>query len=463
MRRLHRWLASAAVGALMAAAEPASADGQELDGSVRVRPATPLQVPGISFWDALGDPALEGLIEQALRGNHELRASEARVEGAEASQLHAALELAPIVTANAGYARRRFSSYAFPGAGSGALPDQDVWDAGLTAAWEIDAFGRLRGGVRARGALVAATEEDARDARIAVTAAVARAYFDVRGLQERLAVAERNAENQRRTLDLTELRLEAGRGTDFDAERARAQLNITLAAVPTIEAEITAAEYHLGVLVGRSAEDLAVELPGTRFPELPALVPLVESDGVLAERPDVLSARGRVAASRALVGSARADYLPRLSLVAGAGYTAQAVDAFGRSGTFNYAVGPVLSWAAFDMGRVKARHDEAQAQEVEARARYDQVVVRAEEELSAASARYHAARGRLERLEEAAASSERAARLARARYEGGISDFLQVLDAERTLLVTQDQLAQARTAAGHAYVALYEARGGVWE
>jgi NodT family efflux transporter outer membrane factor (OMF) lipoprotein len=291
---------------------------------------------------------------------------------------------------------------------------------------------------------------------------VARAYFDLRGVQERLAVAERNAENQGRTLALTEMRLAAGRGTDFDAERARAQLSFTLAQVPTLEAEVAAARYRVAVLVGRAPHELEVPEAGT-LPDLPESVPLIRATDVVRGRPDVLGAEGRLAASRALVGSARADYLPRLSVGAGAGYTAHAVDAFGNTGTFNYAVGPVLSWAAFDMGRVKARVDEARAQEIEARAYYEHTVLRAQEQLDAAFARYRAARSRLQLLEEAAAASERAATLATLRYEGGVADFLQVLDAERTLLVAQDQLAQARTATAEAYVALYEARGGQWQ
>jgi outer membrane protein TolC len=307
--------------------------------------------------------------------------------------------------------------------------------------------------VRARGALADAAVEDVKDATIAVTAGVARAYFELRGAQEQLTVAERNAENQTRTLALTEMRLAAGRGTDFDAERARAQLSFTLAAVPALEAEVAAARYRIAVLVGRAPHELEVPESGG-LPELPEAVPPIRTTDVVRGRPDVISAEVRLAASRALVGSAQADYLPRLSLTAGAGYTAHAVDAFGNTGTFNYAVGPVISWAAFDMGRVKARVDEAY---------YEHSVLRAQEELDAASVRYDRARTRLGHLEQSAAASARAAALAMLRYEGGVADFLQVLDAERTLLVAQDQLVQARTAAAEAYVALYEARAGRWE
>jgi outer membrane protein TolC len=297
-----------------------------------------------------------------------------------------------------------------------------------------------------------------------VSAETASAYFQLRGLEDQLAVARRNADNQQRTLDLTETRLAAGRGTELDVERARGQLAFTLAAIPALEAEVEAGEHRIAVLAGRTHEEISALLPAAdAVPALPESVPAVTAEEVLGRRPDVRAARQRVSASRAATGSARADYLPRLSVVGAAGYTAQAVDAFGRTGTFNYAIGPVVSWAAFDIGRVKARADEAQSQEVEAQARYEDAELRAIAELATAVTRYQAGRTRLGYLEESARASERSAALARARFEGGVADFLEVLDAERTLLAAQDQLAQARTAAAEAYVGLYRARGGLWE
>jgi NodT family efflux transporter outer membrane factor (OMF) lipoprotein len=302
-----------------------------------------------------------------------------------------------------------------------------------------------------------------RDARVELAAAVARTYLDLRGAQNQLAVARRNADNQRRTLQLTKTRLDAGRGTAFDTERAQAQLSFTLAAIPTLEAHIAEAQYRIAVLVGRSPQELAAELAAdAALPELPENVPPMAAAEAIRTRPDVRSAADRVAASRALVSSARADFLPRLNLVAGAGYAANAFDTFGNSGTFNYTFGPVISWPAFDVGRVKARVDQARAEELEANARYEQVALRAAEELEATTVRYRTARTRLDHLREAAAASERAAALATLRYEGGIADFLQVLDAERTLLAAQDQLAQAQTQAADAYVALFRARGASW-
>ncbi len=449
MRSVRGWWTAVAAGSVLAAGALAGAS------PVRAQDA------GGAFWEVLGDPVLARLIDEARTESHEVLAAEARAEGAEASRVHSSLELAPIVTADAGYTRRRFASSSFPGGGVGALPDENVWESRLRASWEVDLFGRLRGELRARDALSDVAEEDVRDRRIGAAADVARAYFELRAIQERLGVARRNAENQEQTLAITRARLESGRGTELDVERARAQLASTLATVPTLEAGAAAAEYRLAVLVGRSPGELDLGEEGT-LPELPDAVPPVRGEEVAVGRPDVVAAGELVEASRALVGSARADYLPRLSLTAGAGYTAHAVDAFGNTGTFSYSVGPVLSWAAFDLGRVKARVDEARAQEREARMDLERARLAAREQIEVASVRYGSSRSRLERLEEAARASERAADLARLRYEGGVADFLQVLDAERTLLGAQDRLVEGRAEAAAAYVGLYEARGGVW-
>jgi NodT family efflux transporter outer membrane factor (OMF) lipoprotein len=417
---------------------------------------------GSAFWYVLNDTTLDRLMKEALRGNHVLKSAAARRDGAGALQTQAALNLVPAVTANAGYTRRRLASSTFPGAG--LLPDQDLWDSGLNASWELDLFGRLRGGLRAQNALLGQATEDLRDVQVAVAADLARNYFALRGAQEQLAVARRNAENQGRTLELTQQRLDAGRGTAFDTERARTQHSLTLAAIPALEARVAALQYRIAALVGREPQLLAAELANAGpLPGLPDTVPASSTaDVVIQARPDVRSAELNVAATRALVSSARADYLPRLSLSAGAGYTASTVSRFGNDGTFNYVFGPVISWPAFDIGRVKARVDEAQAQESVARARYEQTVLEARAELETASVRYQTARARLGHLRAAAEASERAAGLARMRYEGGVADFLQVLDAERTLLAAQDQLAQGRSEAAEAYVALFKARGESW-
>lgn len=422
--------------------------------------ATADTTPVGQYWRSLGDTTLVRLLDQALRANQDLAAAEARIRGARASRVEARLDFVPTVTAVAGYTRQRLAGASFPVVG-GSFPDQDVWDAGFDAAWELDLFGRIRSGVQARGALVGAAEEDLRNVQVSLAAELARVYFELRGAQEQLAVARRNAENQRRTLELTRERLDAGRGTAFDTERAQAQLSLTLASVPPLEARVAAAQYRIGVLIGRPPAGVAPELDSIApIPPLPSAVAVSSADSLIRRRPDVAAAERRVAAEHAFVGAARADYLPRIGLGGAAGFTSADFGGLAGDGTFRYAVGPFITWPAFNLGRVKAREDLAQSLEEEARAQYDQAVLQALEEVESSLVRYRTALDRVEQVREAAAASARAAELARLRFTGGVADFLQVLDAERTQLETENQLAQARTEASTTYAALYKALGG---
>jgi NodT family efflux transporter outer membrane factor (OMF) lipoprotein len=415
-----------------------------------------------SSWPDVGDSTLARLVKEVVHENLDVRAAEARVRGARSARAEAAFDLAPTVTVGGGYTRQRISGASFP-IGSGIFPDQSLWDGGFDASWELDLFGRVRRNVQAQGAFVAVTREDLRDVQVSLTAEVARAYFELRGAQEQLSVAQRNAENQRNTLVVTQQRLDAGRGTAFDTERAQAQLSFTLASIPVLESRVRQAQYQIGVLVGRPPASVAAELDAPApLPALPATVVVASPDSVVRRRPDVAAAERQLAVERALVGSAKADYLPRISLGGSAGYTAASFDALGDRGTFRYAVGPIFSWPALNLGRVKARVDVSRAREAEARAQYDQTVLRALQEVESSLVLYRTSRTRVERIQDAASASERAAELARLRFSSGVADFLQVLDAERTQLEAQDQLAQGRTEAATAYAALYKALGGTW-
>jgi outer membrane protein TolC len=174
----------------------------------------------------------------------------------------------------------------------------------------------------------------------------------------------------------------------------------------------------------------------------------------------VAAAERFAAAQAALVSSARAEYLPRFAIAGSAGYTGTDFGGLGDEGTFRYAVGPVITWPGLNLGRVRTEVSAARAREEAARAEYGRIALAAIEEVETALATYRASHVRVERLEEASAASERAADLARMRFSEGITDFLQVLDAERTQLEAQDLLAQGRTEAASAYAAVYKALGG---
>ena len=449
-----------------AVALPASYRGTAGGGAVPAATPPPYVVPadstGVSsdYWEQLGDTTLSRLMREVPRANQDVQAARARLSAARSDRVRTVLDLTPSATISGSYARQRLSSASFPGA-FGVFPDQSVWDAGVNASWDLDVFGQVRHTVQARGALVGAAQEQLRDVQVTLSAELAGAYFELRGAQEQLLVARRNAENQRRTFDLTRQRLDAGRGSAFDTERAQAQLSSTLASIPALEAQVAAAQNRIGVLVGRSPIEVAGELEqSSPFPTLPDVTTIGKPDEVVRNRPDVAAAERLAAAQGALVGAAKASYLPRVTIAATAGYAAPEFNTLGNQGTVRYAVGPVITWPALNLGRVKAEVGAAEAREDAARAQYTRVVLAAIEDVETSVARYRSARVRVERLQDASAASERAADLARRRFSEGMTDFLQVLDAERTQLEAQDRLAQGRTDAATAYAALFRAVGG---
>ncbi|HSB54915.1 MAG TPA: TolC family protein, partial [Gemmatimonadales bacterium] len=378
-------LAGCAAPAYRAPVVPLPASFRETSDASRTAPVTGAAAeaaPGpavaaevsLESWQQLGDTTLSRLLRDVVSANLDVRSAQARLREARAARTRSALDLTPSATVAGGYTRQRLSSATFPNA-SGTFPDQDVWDAGFDASWELDLFGRLRRTVQAQGALVDAAHEDLRNLQVVLAAELARTYFELRGAQEQLEVARRNAENQQHTFQVTKDRLDAGRGSAFDTDRAQAQLSTTLASIPDREAQVAAAQYRIGVLVGRSPSAVAAELAqSARLPALPVVGDIGSPDSVVRNRPDVALAERRAAAQRALVGAAKADYLPRLSVGGSAGFTSQSFDRLGDHGSFRYAVGPVISWPALNLGRIKADVDVAQARQEAAESEYTRVV-----------------------------------------------------------------------------------------
>jgi len=412
------------------------------------------------YWERLNDTTLSRLLQEVARGSLDVQAARARVNAASADRVRSLLDLTPSATVSGGYARQRIAATSFPGA-TGVFPDQTVWSTSLDVSWDLDLFGQIRHGVQARGALVDAAREQQRDVLVTLTAALAGAYFELRGAQEQLQVARQNALNQEQTLALTRERASAGRGSSFDTERAQAQLSSTLATIPAREAQVAAAQYRIGTLVGRSPGAVAQELDqAAPLPELPEVTGIASPETVVRDRPDVATAERVAAAQAALVGAAKASYLPRVTIGGSAGYLAPEFRTVGERATMRYVIGPVITWPGLNLSRVKAEVDAASARAQAARAQYSQAVLVAVQDVETTLIRYRAARVQVERLQEAAAASERAAALARLRYKEGATDLLAVLDAQRAELEAQDKLAQGRTAAATSYAALFRAVGG---
>jgi NodT family efflux transporter outer membrane factor (OMF) lipoprotein len=426
--------------------------------SVHYNPALPVA----PFWRTLDDPVLASLVDEALRANTDVQVATSRLTSSRVTRRLAAFDLVPTVTASGSSVRQQASIAQLPGFGR-QLPPEQLWDVGFDASWELDLFGRVSRTVAAQGAFAASAEHALRDVQVSVAAEVARTYFELRGAEQQLTVAQRNAENQRRTVALTQDRLAGGRGTAFDTERARSILSLTLATVPGLETQIARDRNRIAVLMGRSPDALPPALLGSgTLPRLPDTLDIGLPSNLVRHRPDVLRAERALAADQLLVGAAKADYLPRVSLGARLGYTATSFDSLSRTGTSRLLVGPFISFPLFDLGRVKERVNLAQSHTDEARAEYNATVLRALEETQGALVSYDRAHARLAILEDAVQSSQHAAALAQQRFEAGLTDLLQVLDAERTLLDAENQLAAGHTEAATALVAVYKAIGGTW-
>ena len=414
------------------------------------------------FWRSFNDPLLTRLVEEALTANHDLRIALASYDRANALLRNAKLDRYPTVTASAIGGEQRFSADQSPGV-SRADRDVESYGAQADVSWELDLFGRVRRNVESQRAEAWATASDLDALQVAIVGEVARSYVELRGLQERLRVARDNSENQRETLRLVQARFDAGRGTEFDTSRARAQLEATLARVPALEAQVAVTMHRLAVLTGQTPDALIADLtPVQPLPALPARLDPGTPGELLRQRPDVIAAEHRLHAATARIGVATADLFPRFTL--GGLIGSQAVDTsalFERDSETRLAfLG--IDWSFLDIGRVRARIAAADADAEGELARYQQSVLLALEDTENALVRYARARVEDQHLEQAATDSATAARLARVRYEAGAADLFEVLDAERTQLNAQEAFADARTRSASSAVALYKAMAGGW-
>jgi multidrug efflux system outer membrane protein len=441
-------------------ATDAATNGEPVTATTAETAAT--QQPEAEFWTGFNDPLLTKLIDDALAANHDLRIALSSYDRANALLRGARFDYLPTITAEGTASDTRSSADQAPGAPR-ADRDSENYDASIVAGWELDLFGRIRRNVESQRADASASAADLQAAQVAIVGEVARTYVELRGLQERLRVARENAENQRETLRLVDAQLSAGRGSEFDTARARAQLETTLSRVPALEAAVAFNMHRLAVLTGRTPDALVAELePQHALPTLPARLDAGTPGELLRRRPDVAAAEARLHAATARIGVATADLFPRFTLSGLIGSQAIDSDALFERDSETRLVALGVDWSFLDIGRVRARIKAADADAEGELARYQQSVLLALEDTENALVRYARARVEDGHLERAADDSAQAARLARVRFDAGAADLLEVLDAERTQLQAQDAFADGRTRSATSAVALYKALAGGW-
>jgi multidrug efflux system outer membrane protein len=441
----------------------AAASGAASGTNTNARPdgagAATASAADAEFWRSFNDPKLTALVEQALAANNDLRIALSRYDSSNALLRQAKFDRYPTVTASAQAGHQRVAQdqdYGFP-------RSNDIYGVSANASWELDLFGRVRRSVEAQRAETAARSGDLQAIQISIVAQVADAYVNLRGTQERLRVARSNADNQRETLRIVNVRLSAGRGADFDTARARAQFESTAARVPVLEAQIAVDEHRLAVLTGRAPGELIADLdiPGP-LPALPARIDPDTPAELLRRRPDVAAAEQRLHAATARVGVVTADLFPRLSLQGMLGTFAFSSGGLFNSGGETNLLALGVDWSFLDIGRVRARIAAGNADASGLLAQYQQTVLLALEDTENALVRYSHTRTEDEHLERAAADSARASQLASVQFQTGTIGLYELLDAQRVQLQAQDAFADGRTRSAVTAIALYKALAGGW-
>ena len=418
----------------------------------------------VTWWQGFNDAILNGLVSRAVATNQDLRIATAHVLEARALRSGAVADLFPVANANAGWTKSVSSQDSTPTPLTRSQRESSLYNAGFDATWELDFFGHVRRGIQADTAELAATVATRQDVLVTLISEVARNYFELRGAQNQLAVARGNADNERDTLDVAVAKSKAGRSTELDTARARAQLESTLASIPPLEAAVKHAIHRLGVLTGQQPTALESELaPSAPIPTLPPLVNIGNPANLLRRRPDIRSAESSLAAATARIGVQTADLFPRVTFNGNLGVQANSVSRLFGNGADTYSFGPSITWAALDLGHVLARIKAAHARADAQLAAYEKTVLNALEETENALVDFGREQVRRDYLRQADRSATQAMALARQRYDGGVDDFLPVLDAQRTQFSIQAQLAQSETRTATSLVAIYKALGGGWE
>jgi len=421
------------------------------------------------WWMEFHDRTLESLISRAVEGNLDLKIAAARIREARAARGIAASAALPQVGVGAAYARTSRSEAVPPfeaarGVSSPFGPrEQNTFEAGFDASWEIDVFGGVKRDREAALAQVQASEEARRDVLVTLFADVARNYTELRAAQQRLEILDETLRAQRDTLDLVRARFEAGLSAGLDVSRAEGLLAATAADRPILERLAKQAIHRLGVLLGRDPGSLLAELGAARpIPPLPPEVPLTLPSELLSRRPDLRRAERELAAATARIGVARADLFPRFSIVGSFGRLSEDASTLTSGSSQFWGVLPGVRWPILSGGRIRANIRVQTERQEQALRQHELAILIALEEVENALLAYSRERLREQSLQEALVANRRALDLAMERYTSGLESFLSVLDAQRTVYSTEDQWVQSQRNVVVSLIAVYKALGGGW-
>jgi len=411
-----------------------------------------------AWWELFTDPLLTRLIEQAAAGNLDLQKAVVRIQEARALYGISQAGNYPILDSTGLVQRRQSSDETGTGNASG------FFHAGFDAAWELDLFGGVQRSQEAALAEMETRQEAMNNVLISLQAEVALHYLELRTFQERLVAARGNLEVQKETYDINVSRFNAGLIGELPVYQSQYILEQTRSQIPLLQDGIGRAANRLAVLVGKPPGTLHDALMEKHaIPCIPVEVVMNIPARTLRQRPDIRRAERVLARETALVGVAMADLYPRFHLNGTFGLEALSAGNFFNSGSRFWGIGPRVSWRLFDGGRIRQTIAAQSARQEQAMIDYQSALLTAKEEIENAILAFAKEQLRRDSLVKATAAARNAGRIARDQYQAGLVDFSNVLDAQRSLLSFEDQLARSRGAVSANLVRLYKSLGGGWQ
>jgi NodT family efflux transporter outer membrane factor (OMF) lipoprotein len=437
------------------AATPAAAAGREL----------------ATWWRALNDSELDSLVDRAVKSNLDVEIALMRLQQARTYEAAVISSALPDVNASAAAARgtgndlaRGRADQALVSASNTTGLKQINTLEGFDAGWQLDLFGKFRREIEATRYDAQAAAAARYDVITAVIADVVRAYIDLRGFQVQVGVLRQAVDVLRESLRLETIRYQRGIINELDVALARRELGGVEAQLAPMQARANAAQYALAVLLGEYPETMVQELSKPDLvPSMPPAAPIGTPLALLERRPDIQQAERQLASATARIGVATANLYPQVGLVGSIGAQAQGWGTTPAMGSHIWSFGPYALWPVLDFGALDAQVDVARLKRRAELLNYRRTILNAVQEVDTALDAYTAQQNRLESLGDALVAAQRAAELATERYNRGLTDYLNVVDAERELYDIQQEYAQAQVAEGEQFVQLYRGLGGGWE
>ncbi len=425
-----------------------------------------------TWWTSFNDPELTSLIDRAAAANLNLRQATARIRQARAVRAGTLAGFLPQVDTSGSYRRTRNGGTVIAGntlvngavGGTRSAPARDLFQAGFDASWEIDVFGGVRRGIEATTAELEATIDDRRTLLVSLLSEVAIDYLQLRGFQQEIVIARQNLTSQQHTLQLTRQLAASGLRAGLDVANAEALLATTASQIPVLESDVQQAIYAISVLLGLDPAALMPELEAVQpIPTTPPTVPVGLPSELLRRRPDIRRAERQLAAATARIGVAVADLYPRFALTGSLSLQGTEFSSLGQWRNRSWSIGPSFSWPILDFGRIRANIEVQNALQEQALYGYEQTILSALQDVETSLVAYAKEQQHRQSLSEAVIANRRAVDLATQLYTQGLTDFLNVLEAQRSLYTSEDALVRSQQAVSAQLVSIYKALGGGWE